>query len=269
MSLSKYISVFKISFVQEFAYRLNFVMWRVRNVMQIFLVFFLWDSVFSDPTRQVFGYNRDKILTYVFGILFIRALVFSARAVDIAGEISRGDLTNVLLKPINYFRYWFTRDLSSKALNLCFAVGEAAILFLILKPPFFLQTDFRILILFAVLLVFAVLIFFGLLLLINMTPFWAPESGWAAQFLFMGIITEFLSGAVFPLDIFPATIQKVLQFSPFPYLLFFPLQTYLGKISLSSMLGGVLASAVWVIILILTLNYVWAKGMRRYAAEGR
>jgi ABC-2 type transport system permease protein len=269
VNLSKYFSIFKISFQQEFAYRLNFVMWRVRNVMQIFLIFFLWDSVFTDSSREVFGYNKDRILTYVFGILILRALVFSARAVDIAGEISRGDLTNFLLKPVNYFRYWFTRDLSSKALNLGFAVVEAGLLYLILKPPFFVQTSPVLILLFIVSIVLAILLFFSLLILINLTPFWAPESGWAAQFLFVVIITEFLSGAVFPLDIFPSIIQRVLYFLPFPYLLFFPLQIYLGKLNIELILGGILLAVAWTVVLFVAVNFVWNKGIRRYAAEGR
>src|SRR3990172_12211682 len=139
--MKKYLAIFRISFAQEFAYRLNFIMWRVRNVMQIILIFFLWSSVFSDPSRVVFGYDKARILTYVFGILIIKAIVLSARTVDVAGEISSGDLTNFLLKPVNYFKYWFTRDLSSKALNLSFAVVEFFLLYLVLKPSLFFQTD--------------------------------------------------------------------------------------------------------------------------------
>ena len=100
-------------------------MWRVRNVLRIFLVFFLWDSIFSDPGRTLFGYDRSKILTYVFGILIVRAFVLSARAADVAGEIANGDLSNYLLKPVSYFKYWLTRDLSSKVLNMGFAGVEA------------------------------------------------------------------------------------------------------------------------------------------------
>ena len=92
--MKKYWSVFKISFVQEFAYKANFIMWRVRNVFQIFIVFFLWDSIFADPGRELFGYNRAQILTYVFGIIVVKAFVLSARAVDVAGEIGDGRLTN-------------------------------------------------------------------------------------------------------------------------------------------------------------------------------
>jgi len=267
--VKKYLQIFKLSFQQEFAYRLNFVMWRVRNILQIILLFFLWSSVFKDPQTEVFGYNQEKILTYVFGILILRAIVFSARAVDVAGEISNGDITNFLLKPVNYFKYWATRDIASKILNLGFSVFEITILFLILKPNLFLQTN--LLTLFAVLisLTMAVILFFCLLFITNMSAFWMPENGWAAQFLFIAIITDFLSGGVFPLDILPLAFQKVLYSTPFPYLLFFPLQVYLGKIAGLEIIRGLATAFTWVFILFMTVKFIWAKGLRRYSAEGR
>lgn len=267
--MRKYLSVFKISYLQEFAYRLNFIMWRVRNVLQIFLVFFLWSTVYSSPDTEFFGYDRDRILTYVFGILIIRAIVLSARTVDVAGEISTGDLTNFLLKPINYFKYWFTRDISSKALNLGFATIEAGALFLILKPPFFIQTDPGILFAFLISLILAILMFFTLLFLVNMIAFWIPTAGWAAQFLIVVIFTEYLSGGIFPIDILPLAIQTVIYTLPFPYLLFFPLQIYLGKLSTAAMIRGLGVSFVWVVVLVFAISHVWNKGLEQYSAEGR
>jgi ABC-2 type transport system permease protein len=267
--MKKYISIFKISFAQEFAYRVNFIMWRVRNIIQMFLVFFLWSTIFSNPQAEIFGYNKDKILTYVFGILLLRAIVLSARAVDVSGEISRGDITNFLLKPINYFKYWFTRDISSKALNLSFAVLEATALYFILKPPFFVQTNPFYLFLFLVSIVLAVFLFFHLLFLVNMIPFWVPEAGWAGQFLFIVIFTEFLSGGVFPIDILPDVFQKVIFLLPFPYLLFFPLQVYLGKLSIAVTLKGLGISLIWLLVLSFAVSFVWQKGIKKYEAVGR
>jgi ABC-2 type transport system permease protein len=244
-------------------------MWRVRNVLQIFLVFFLWSTIYSDPGTQAFGYDRDKILTYVFGILIIRAIVLSARTVDVAGEISNGDITNLLLKPINYFKYWFTRDISSKALNLGFAVVETTALYFILKPPFFIQKDPGIWIAFIVSLILAVFMFFTLLFLVNLIAFWIPTAGWAAQFLVIVIFTEYLSGGIFPIDIFPKVVQKIIYALPFPYLLFFPLQIYLGKLSTMGIVRGLAASSIWLIILGFIVSYVWNKGLKQYAAEGR
>ena len=267
--MKKYLQIFKLSFQQEFAYRLNFIMWRVRNILQVVLTFFLWSSVFRDPQTEVFGYNQEKILTYVFGILILRAIVFSARAVDVAGEISNGDITNFLLKPVSYFKYWATRDIASKALNLSFSIVEITILFLILKPHLFLQVNPVILLAVFVSLILAIILFFCLLFITNLSAFWMPENGWAAQFLFIVIITDFLSGGVFPLDIMPIAFQKILYSTPFPYLLFFPLQVYLGKIGGPEIIRGLTTSIVWIFILITILKYVWAKGLRKYSAEGR
>ena len=267
--MKKYLQIFRLSFQQEFAYRLNFVMWRVRNILQIILTYFLWSSVFSNPQTEVFGYNQEKILTYVFGILVLRAIVFSARAVDVAGEISNGDITNFLLKPVSYFKYWATRDIASKALNLSFSIFEITILFLILKPNLFLQTNLPTLFAVLISLIFAVILFFCLLFITNMSAFWMPENGWAAQFLFIVIITDFFSGGVFPLDILPLAFQKVLYSTPFPYLLFFPLQVYLGKIAGLEIIRGLVTSFAWVLILFMTVKFIWAKGLRRYSAEGR
>lgn len=269
MRIAKYLSIFKISFAQEFAYRLNFIMWRVRNVMQIFLVFFLWDTIFSDPGRVLFGYDRAKILTYVFGIMIVKSMVLSARAADVAGDIYRGDIMNHLLKPMSYFKFWFTRDISSKALNLLFAAGEFAILFIILRPPFFLQTDPLALLGFFLSIALAIFIYFNLLFMTSSIPFWAPELGWGGHFLITVIIVEFLSGALFPVDILPQMVQKILLFTPFPYLIFFPIQVYLGKISGTVLLGGLSISLFWAITLWLVMNFIWNKGLRAYQASGR
>jgi ABC-2 type transport system permease protein len=267
--MKKYLSIYKISFAQELAYRANFIMWRVRNVLQILLVFFLWSTVFTNPQTELFGYNRDKILTYVFGIFILRALVLSSRAVEIAGEIARGDLTNYLLKPINYIKYWFTRDISSKALNLGFATVEIVILYIFLRPTFFIQTNPLQIFLFLASIVLAVVMFFGLMVLVNFVSFWFPEGGWASQFLIIVIFTEFLSGAVFPIDILPEAIQNILYALPFPYLMFFPLQVYLGKLSMNVTLQGLLISGIWMIVMIFAVSQVWARGIKRYSAVGR
>lgn len=267
--MGKYLQIFKISFQQEFAYRVNFVMWRVRNVLQIFLVFFLWDTVFSDPSRTVFGYDRSKILTYVFGLILVRAFVLSARAVDVAGEISRGDLSNYLIKPINYFRYWLARDLSSKALNLIFAIVEASLLYFILRPPFFIQTDLVSIIGFLVLVCLAMFIFFVLLFITSSVPFWIPEAGWGVHFLITVVILEFFSGALFPLDVLPQNLQNILYLLPFPYLIFFPLQVYLGKLSGLIMLKGIVISFFWAIFLWFLMKLIWKKGLKVYQAYGR
>ena len=267
--MSKYLTIFKISLAQEFAYRTSFIMWRVRNVLSIFLIFFLWDAVFSDPGRTLFGYDRTKILTYVFLLLIVRGLVLSVKSYDVAGEIGRGDLTNYLTKPLSYFKYWLTRDASSKTLNIIFAIGETILLYLILKPPFYIQTNPVFLVSFLVVLIIAMLIYFVIIFILSSISFWAPELAWGVGWLFITVIIEFMSGAVFPLDVFPRAVQDVLSLTPFPYLIFFPIQVYLGQISTPVIIKGVLVSGIWLVVLWSIFNSLWKRGLRVYQSHGK
>ncbi|OGM11565.1 hypothetical protein A2Z22_02075 [Candidatus Woesebacteria bacterium RBG_16_34_12] len=241
---------------------------RLRNVLQIFLIFFLWDSVFSDPERVVFGYNRAKMLTYVLGLLLIRSLVLSAKVSEIFGEVSQGGLTNYLLKPLDYFKYWIARDFAFKGINILFAFLELTVLYLILKPTFYVQTNILTIIFFLISVIFAIAILFIFYFIAGSIPFWFPEAAWAINFLFMFVIVEFLSGSLFPLDILPITLQNVLSYTPFPYLIFFPLQIYLGNIAIVEIIKGFMVAGIWLIILKILMNNLWKKGLKVYGAYG-
>lgn len=265
--MKKYRSVFDISLAQEFAYRANFIMWRVRNVVQILIIYFLWDTVFANQ-QNLFGYDRQKILAYIFGVLILRSIVTSVRSVDVPGEISRGDLVNYLIKPVNYFKYWFTRDLSSKALNLAFAAVEGTLLYLLLRPQIFFQSNIALLFLFLISVIFAVMIYFLLLMFFATLTFWMVEQAWGLTFLLL-VFTDLLGGIVFPIDILPQAVQQIIYTLPFPYLIFFPLQIYLGKLDIATSLRVVGIAGIWIAVLGFALSKVWHRGLLQFRGEGR
>jgi len=267
--MKKYLRLFNISFQQEFAYRLNFILWRARNVMQILIFFFLWDAIFSGGATQIFGYDKAKIFTYAFALIIVRAIVMSSRSADVAGQIANGELSNLLLKPINYFSYWLTRDLSSKFLNILFSIFETVVLVLILKPNVFIQTNPVYLISFTLALIIAMFIYFTTIMMTSFVPFWVPEIVWGAQFLVIVIVVEFLSGAFLPLDIFPPTVYQILRFTPFPYLIFIPIKIYLGNFDYSMVIQSLIIGTAWCWVLWRIVNYIWKKGLLVYEGVGR
>lgn len=268
-NLNKYLSIFKISLSHEFAYGVSFLMWRLRNIIQILIFLFLWTAVFQGRNQEVFGYNLSKILTYAFLLVVMRSLVLSSKSNDVAGIISSGDLSNLLLKPVNFFKYWLTRDLSTKVINILFSVVEIFILFLIFKPELYLQTNPVYISLFLIQVIVAILIFFCLMMITSFVPFWVPELGWGAQFFVIAISVELLSGALFPLDIFPSAFFNFLRFTPIPYLIYVPIKTYLGSFDINFVFQGILISILWLIILYKLMISIWQKGLKVYEGVGR
>lgn len=265
--MSKYLTVFFVSWQNEFVYRLNFILWRVRVIFYFFLVYFLWMGIFS-TTPTVFGYNQQDILTYIFITLFVSTVVRSQLSLEVGAEIANGNITNYLLRPVGYLRFWFTRDISNKSLNSVFSLVEIAVLFTLFKPDIKLPSEPLTILLFIVALATALIINFYMGILVRSMAFWSPDNTWAATFFFM-IIADLLSGLIFPLDVLPPFLYNALQFTPFPYLTYLPTVIFIEKFDTFTVFRMVIQSIIWVFIIAKFTMWVWNKGLKAYAAEGK
>jgi ABC-2 type transport system permease protein len=73
---------------------------------------------------------------------------------------------------------------------------------------------------------------------------------------------------LFPLNILPPGIEHILNFTPFPYLLFFPVSVYLGQIKGAALGRGLALQAAWVGFFYVLARTVWRRGLRKYSAVG-
>lgn len=261
-----YFQVAKNTWDEMVTYRMNFLMWRIRTVLQVLTVYYLW-LVLIPGSGQFLGYSQAQMLTYVLGTTLVASIVFSTRTHEIGDNINSGDLSLFLLRPVNYFLYWFVRDVADKGFNIMFAVSELVILLFLLKPPIFIQTNPLTLLFFLISIVLAVLLYFYIGSLLGLIGFWSPEV-WAPRFILF-ILLNFFAGSIFPLDILPETIFTIFSYLPFSYLLYFPLKIYLGHINISAMYFGFSVSVIWIFILYMCVQFVWNRGLKLYTAVGR
>lgn len=262
--MRKYFTLFTTTLQEIFAYRLNMAMWRVRQVFVFLIPFFIWRAVLGSG-GEIYGYSFAAIMTYLFGTTILRSLVMGSRTIDLGWMINSGALTIPLMRPINIFGLFFTRDLADKLFNLSFIVIEIPLLIWLFRPPVFIQTNPLQLLLALSSVLLAILIYFFINLIFGSLAFWSRDV-WAPRFLLM-VILEFATGAMFPLDMLPAVWQKVMLLTPFPYLLYVPLKIYLGQNS--GLVGYLLLALLWMIVLCVLAHFVWQKGMKSYEAEGR
>jgi len=251
---------------QAVAYRLSFAIFRLRNLFWILTMYFLWLYVLPQG-KVLFGYDQSQILTYILGGAFLSSLIMATRSQDIATEINDGNLSNLLLRPIGFLRYYFARDLGDKAMNIFFSIFELTIVFLILRPNLFLQTNPLLLLLTLIFSLSGTVLFFYFSVLLGFIGFWSTET-WGPRFIFYQLL-NFLAGTLFPLDIVPKPLYTVISYLPFPYLLYFPMKVYLGQLSTPEIIKGMTVSFAWTIILYVITREVWKRGLRVYTAQGR
>ncbi|MDE2026809.1 MAG: ABC-2 family transporter protein [Patescibacteria group bacterium] len=260
-----YLQVAKNTWDEMMSYRFNFMMWRFRNVLQLLTVYYLWLAV-TPQHGQIFGYSRSLILTYVLGASLIGSIVFSTRTQEMGDNINNGELSQFLIRPFRYLGYWFARDIGDKLFNVSFAFAELTIIYFILRPAIYVQSDIVTILLTVLAVCMAVVMNFFLGSLLGMIAFWSPEV-WAPRFIFF-MLVSFFAGGLFPLDILPLPVQHVFALLPFGYLQYFPLKIYLGKLTAAQVLQGFGIAFIWSMLLYFFVTYVWRKGLRVYSSEG-
>jgi len=88
-------------------------------------------------------------------------------------------------------------------------------------------------------------------------------------FIFILFAFEYIAGGhLFPLDILPPVLAQALQFTPFPYQMFFPVSIYLGQTTGPAIWQGLAVQACWVAAAFGLARFVWSRGIRKYAAVG-
>ncbi len=255
-----------LSYQEYTEYRLNFLLWRVRSFLFFITLIFFWQAIYGS-SESFAGYTKEQMLTYVVASAFLRSLIFGTKTGSIASEIRDGSLTKLITKPLNVFAFWSARDIADKFLNTVFAVVEIGLVLIIFNITLFVPTDPTSIVLSLLMVALATVLYFLISLLLSFAAFWTDDI-WAIRFLFGYIFLEFFSGSIFPLDVLPTWLTQALYFTPFPYMLYFPIKVYLEQITITQSLQALAVTVVWILIAFFVVQKVWKRGTRNYGAYG-
>ncbi len=261
--MRKYLKIVTTTFKEYSAYRLNFILWRLRMFISTAITFFLWFAVVGGKNIQFGSYKESSLLSYILFANLLYEFAMGTRTVDVAGEINNGVIINYLLKPVSFFKYYLSRDIADKLLNVFFAIFEIGILVIYFKVSLVIPKNILLAFLF---LLNGTFISFFLSLMLSFLGFWTTEV-WAPRFLFF-MIVAFLSGAYFPLDLFPGPIYHLLLLTPFPYLYYLPTKILLGQVDSIIVLEGAMAT-VWVFLSYKLTRLMWDRGNKSFSFWGR
>jgi len=260
--MKKYLTIFTTTIKEYFAYRLNFVLWRLRMFISLIVIFFFWLAVMQNNANFA-GYSQTMLLTYILYSSLIADFVLGTRTSDVAGEINNGNIINNLLKPVSFFRLYLIKDFADKSINVIFSLIEVLLVILLAKTYLIIPQN---ILLFSIFFINGIFISFYINLLLSFIGFWTTES-WAPRFVFLTVV-YFLSGSYFPLDMLPKTIYQLILLTPIPYLFFLPTKVIIGRVD-SFVIYELIGSLFWVLACRFFAHYIWNKGNKSFSFWGR
>lgn len=263
--MKKYWVLLLLNWQNGLVYRTSVMLWRFRQLLSTIMALSIWSVVFGGQ-QQAFGYSGSEMTTYILLTAFLQSIVLATTLYGLAETIYSGNLSNVLLKPINLFAYFGLQDIADKGKNLLALLIETASILYFFKPEL-VTPSFLLVCVFIVWTLAAIVLNYLIALLFGAIGFWSPDT-WGPRFLFF-MLLEFTAGKLFPLDILPRAAQNIIFLTPFPYFSFVQTQLFLQKLSSAQILHHTLVLTFWILCLWVIATITWKKGLRDYAAAGR
>jgi len=270
--MKKYRHVLNIGIQNSLTYRFNFLARSLFGLLPLMAMIYVWRTIYhgnaaSKGSTMVGAYTYAEMVSYYLLTTIVDALTaVNEDDWQIAADIKDGNISQFLLKPIDYLWYRFCLFLSGRVTYLAVAAAPLAIFIACLHQYFVLPHDVVAFVLFLFSVMLTAMLQFFMSYTMAMLAFWVLE---VSTFIFILFAFEYLaSGHLFPLDILPAWLERALYFTPFPYQLYFPVSIYMGKTNGNELARGLVIQFAWVLATYALARFAWNRGIKKYEAVG-
>ncbi len=248
--VKRYLIFMKAGFQTLLAYRGNVLLWFAGSLLSAVLMGLLWWAIYSFSDGGIVGgFTYPQMLLYVILSAAMYEITMSNSMGEIVDDIHDGQIGMRLMKPISYrLQLLFTSFGVYIGKFFIFGIPTVLVGTLIAVYGFGLSG----------ILWYNVLLFvpaLTLAFLVNEAyDFLFGQLAFRTQAMF-GVssmsetISGFLSGRMIPLSVFPQWAQKVLSFTPFPFMMSMPIRLYLGVVALPEVFLSFAIAIAWIVVI--------------------
>ncbi|SMF63090.1 ABC transporter permease [Pseudobacteriovorax antillogorgiicola] len=263
--LRKWWQTMTISMTKQMAYKTNFLLLMIGpSLVFFFIKYNVWTAIFETQgaSASIEGYTLTSMLQYQAWVLIVALFAQSYNSMSLAEEIRLGRISSYLVYPFNFWEHHAASFLGLLVIQSLIC-GVSIIVFNSVD----LLGELSIITLFqGFCLAFLVaILWYALNFLMGIIAFWLEET-WVLRVMFL-TISQFFSGSLLPLEVFPQWLREIVMYTPFPYLTWAPVKAFMGELSIP-LEQGILVILFWIGVSAILATFTWSRGVRLYTAAG-
>lgn len=259
-----YLQQFKTGVASMLQYRATLVIWLIGNILEPLIYLVVWSTVSRSTGGSIGGYEARDFAAYYIVLMLVNQVTFTWVMYEFEYRIREGLFSAVLLHPVHPIHADIAENLSSKVVSLPFVGAAAAGLTAIFHPAFNITLSMAAA--FVPALVLAFLVRFLVDWTVALAAFWTTRVSAINQIHFMAVL--FFSGQIAPLTVLPRPLQVVATILPFRWMIGFPVELVLGRLTPAQVLTGFAAQAAWLGAAAVVLRFAWRVSVKKYSAVG-
>jgi ABC-2 type transport system permease protein len=246
-----------LSYMLEF--RAEIYLWVLASALPLILL-----GVWARAAESgAFPLSRLEFIRYFIAVFVVRQFTFIWVIWEFEDLVVTGNLSLQLLQPLDPVWRFVASHVTERVVRLPLVLAVVGMCFALYPEAIWLPTLGQLASA-AALLVLAFAARFILQYMMSMLAFWSERAAAIEELWF--VVHLFLSGLIAPLDVYPEPVRRFTELTPFPYLIYYPVNLLLGRSA--PLVRAALVLAVWGGLGWVVQRALWRRGLRRYSAMG-
>jgi ABC-2 type transport system permease protein len=254
----------KTSSAVNLQYRAANLIWLIGAILEPVIYLVVWDTVAQVQGGAVGGYTSSDFAAYFLALMIVDRLTFTWIMWEYEFFIREGTLARRLMRPIHPFWVDVADNLAYKAFIMVVLIPTVVVLMIFFRPTF--QTTWVDLLALVPALVLAFVLRFCLEWALAMSAFWTTRINAINQVYF--VVFLFFSGRLAPLELLPGFAQTLANLLPFRWMLSFPLELLLGRLTAQEIAAGYAMQLGWTAVVVAAMLLAWRVSVRQFSAVG-
>lgn len=263
-TLRKGRTLLEVWFAHMSAYRAEIVIWTLTGSIPLIMLA-VWIGKAQAAGGAIEGFTPQRFAAYFLAAWVSQQFVVAWVSWEIDYQIRQGTMSPKLLRPIDPLWEHLAAHVTERLVRLPFIVIIIGV-GLLLVPGTRLTPDAWHVLLYALSINLAFLIRFLIAYIIGILAFWWDQAVALDELYFT--VAAFLTGSFAPLELYPAWARAIIEWTPFPYVIYYPVQVLNGTVSESQIARIVAVQLIWALIFGIIRWVLWRRGLRRYGAVG-
>lgn len=261
--MRKILSVVKMTLLDGLTYRTDMLLYVLSGIVRPIVMLIVWLAVISSGAKLPLSQNEFVIYYLLVMLIGVFTSVWTSPFLSV--RIRQGRISPYLLKPFSYLSWDLGQNIGEKVFKFIYLIPIVIgilIIFNVHIPSLSLVN----LLFFLPSLIMAFISRYLLDYVVGLTAFWLDDSRSLGDFL--DLLVYIFSGILVPIETLPKFWQNVSFYLPFRYMMSFPIELILGRLSFLQEVSGLILSLLWTVFFVFLYKFIWSQGMKRYSAAG-
>lgn len=266
--MKSYLSYFKLKFKTGLQYRAA-ALAGIATQLFFGIVYISVYVAFYQSDSSSIPMPLNQLVSYLWLNQAFFALVYMwYKDKDIINLIKKGNIAYELCRPQDLYSMWTSKILGERISNLCLRCLPVLFIAILLPGAFHLDLSITLprFLIFCVSLILSAFLMVAIILFYHIICLFTLDEKGVVNILM--VLTDILSGLVIPIPFFPEYLQNISNILPFRYVSDFPFRLYVGNISMTEGLYGIIIQIIWIIIMVLAGRMLMKVALRKTVVQG-